>query len=159
MEVFLYILTLRRIVMKNVLVLLCALLALCACDSSESTPLVTSFEPDRLEVPAAGGTYSLCQGGVVDYSLHVAEMEGMRYEGSDKKEEDGSGKVWEGHKPPRYVSRFYGEWFDVRKKSTREISVTLSRNTSGSVRYINFSVSGLWITGMPQNITVVQKAE
>lgn len=99
------------------------------------------------------------QGGMVDYSMYVAEMEGMRYEGSDKKEEDGSGKVWEGHKPPCYVSRFYGEWFDVRKKSTREISVTLSRNTSGSVRSISFSVSELWIAGMPQTITVVQKAE
>lgn len=99
------------------------------------------------------------QGGALDYCMYVAEMEGMRYEGSDKKEEDGSGKVWEGHKPPRYISRFYGEWFDVRKKSTREMSVTLSRNTSGTVRSISFSVGGLWVTGMPQVITVVQKAD
>lgn len=103
--------------MKKVLVLLCALLSLYACDSSEGTPLVTSFEPDRLEVPAAGGTYSLYQGGMVDYSMYVAEMEGMRYEGSDKKEEDGSGKAWEGHKPPRYVSRFYGSGLMCGKKA------------------------------------------
>lgn len=156
----------------NKIVFLCllgCLLSLFSCDDKDEPiydPVYTNF-PVSFDIPCQGGQFALRQRWNNDYEMTRCEATSeTRPSGEDSDaaipvDTIRSHKVvlvGKNGKEHTCVDRYYNSWFEIKKVSAQEISLTVKPNQTGRKRYIQLGIWDFYHRGVPTRIWMEQAA-